>query len=419
MTAVDEQTDVRIGGGAPERLADRMYHDLLSPDEIRDVRARVRASSDKVVAPVAARIANGDERTDGFPRDAFDGLASEGLFRLPFPKDVGGDGLAHPATATAVIVEELAYHSNSVAAIFDVHCILAGNALNQGSPEQRERWLRPLVEGEFIGAFATSEPGASSDLSPDAVTTEAVFDGGDWVLNGRKRWITNSVVAGVVVVLARTGSRLSTFIVPTNTPGVTVGTPDRKLGNRGQITADVVLDDVRLSPEYLLGSEGGGLKIALQTLTYGRIGIAAAGVGMAQAALDHTVAHLKSRHAFGGPLGGKQHWQFLMADRTTEIEVARDLYLKAALRLDAGIPFPEPEAAMAKLFGTRLAVDIARDAVQAFGGLGFTYQRGADDAQGPVEAIYRDSKIGEIYEGANEVQKWVIARQLFGREVTG
>jgi butyryl-CoA dehydrogenase len=300
-----------------------------------------------------------------------------------------------------------------------VHCILAGNALNQGNAEQRQRWLRPLIAGQIVGAFATSEPAASSDLTPGAVQTEAVRDGDGWILNGRKRWITNSVVAGVVVILARTDAKLSTFIVPTNTPGVSIGTPDRKMGNRGQITADVVLDNVRLGPEAVLGAPGEGLKIALQTLTYGRIGIGAAGVGMAQAAFDHTAAHLRTRVAFGEPLGAKQHWQFLMADRATELETARDLYLKAAIRLDAGNPFPEPEAAMAKLVGTRLSVDIARDAVQAFGGLGFTVDQGATGLAMPIEAIYRDSKIGEIYEGANEVQKWVIARQILGRDITG
>ncbi|MFD4191886.1 acyl-CoA dehydrogenase family protein [Amycolatopsis thermoflava] len=416
MTTLEDPKTATAG---PERIADRLHHDLLAPEETREVRHRVRDVAQRVVAPVAARIANGDERTDGFPREVFDALAAEGLYRIPFARDVGGDGLAHPALATAVAVEELAYYSNSVAAIFDVHCILAGNALNQGNAEQRQRWLKPLVAGEFVGAFATSEPAASSDLSPRAVATVAVQADGGWVLNGRKRWITNSVVAGVIVVLARTGERLSTFIVPTSAPGVSIGTPDRKLGNKGQITADVVLDDVHLGPEHLLGEEGGGLKVALQTLTYGRIGIAAAGVGMAQAAFDHTAAHLARRHAFGGPLAGKQHWQFLMADRLAELTAARDLYVKAALRMDSGIPFPEPEAAMAKEFGTRLSVDMARDAVQAFGGFGFTYQRGADDAVGPVEAIYRDSKIGEIYEGANEVQKWVIARQIFGRDITG
>jgi alkylation response protein AidB-like acyl-CoA dehydrogenase len=420
MTQVEEQPRAaERTTAAPERLADRLYHDLLTPTETRQVRSRVRSMAHAVVAPAASRIAAGDERLDGFPQAVFDALGREGLFRVPFASDVGGDGLSHPATATAVAVEELAYYSNSVAAIFDVHCILAGNALNQGSAEQRARWLPPLITGELIGAFATSEPAASSDLSPGAVSTLAVPEGSGWALNGRKRWITNSVVAGIVVVLARTGDRLSMFIVPVSAPGVTIGTPDRKLGNRGQITADVILQDVRLGPDALLGAEGGGLQIALQTLTYGRIGIGAAGVGMAQAAFDHMAGHLRARAAFGGPLAANQHWQFLMAERATQIESARDLYLKAALRLDAGIPFPEPEAAMAKLAGTQLAADIARDAVQAFGGLGFTAQLGADDTPGPIEAIYRDAKIGEIYEGANEIQKWVIARQIFGRAITG
>lgn len=420
MTAVDDAPTVtRTHQFDPPRLSDKLYHDLLSPDEVVAVRKRVRLSAARVVAPIAGRISRGDERIDGFPRDAFDALASEGFYRIPFAQEVGGDDLSFPASATAAAVEELAYYSNSVAAIFDVHCILAGNAVNQGSEQQRRRWLAPSVAGEIVGSFATSEPAASSDLSPAAVSTEAVPTADGWTLSGRKRWITNSVVAAYVVVLARTGDRLSTFIVPTDTPGVTIGTPDRKLGNKGQITADVILDDVRLGPDALLGSEGGGLKIALQTLTYGRIGIAAAGVGMAQAAFDHTARHLSIRHAFGGPLASKQHWQFLMADRATAIETARTLYIKAALRLDSGIAFPEPEAAMAKLRGTEIAVDMARDAVQAFGGFGFTQQLGDGDGEGPVEAFYRDSKIGEIYEGANEVQKWVLARQIFGRDITG
>ncbi|GAA1754263.1 hypothetical protein GCM10009710_36990 [Aeromicrobium alkaliterrae] len=279
--------------------------------------------------------------------------------------------------------------------------------------------MRPLVEGEIVGAFATSEPGASSDLTPSAVATDATRDGDVWVLNGRKRWITNSVAAGIIVVLARTGDSLTTFLVPGDSPGLRIGVADRKLGNRAQITADVILDDVRLDDSHVLGKVGRGLTVALQTLTYGRIGIAAAGVGMAQAAFDRTAAHLASRSAFGGLLASKQHWQFVMARRAAQIECARSLYLKAAVRLDGGVRFPEPEAAMAKLLGSEAAVEMARDAVQAFGGLGFTVERGADGLEGPVEAIYRDSKIGEIYEGSNEIQQWVIARHIFGREISG
>ncbi|MFF8381420.1 acyl-CoA dehydrogenase family protein [Streptomyces sp. NPDC015661] len=403
-----------------QRQADRLYHELLAPQETQDIRAQVRALAEKAVAPHAATIANGDERTDGFPRQVFDDLAAAGVYRIPFPAEVGGTGLQHPATATAAAIEELAYCSSSVAAVFDVHCILAGNALNQGTDAQRQRWLRKVTDGSVVGAFATTEPDASSDLSPQAVQTVAARTDSGWVLNGRKRWISNSPVAGFVVTLARTGERLSMFIVDTSLPGVKVGLADRKMGNRGQLTADVHFTDVRLSDDDLLGGvEGQGLRHALSTLTYGRIGIAAAGVGLAQAAFDHTVEHLSTRRAFGKPVAANQHWQFLLADRATEIENARTLYTKAALRLDAGNPFPEPEAAMAKLYATRLSVDMARDAVQAFGGLGFARELGADDRPCPVEAIYRDSKIGEIYEGTNEIQKWVIARQIFGRDITG
>ncbi|MFF4693859.1 acyl-CoA dehydrogenase family protein [Streptomyces sp. NPDC001307] len=403
----------------PVRHADRLYHDLLSPAETLDVRNRVRKIAAEVVAPAAGRIANGDERVDGFPQDVFDSLGSANLFRVPFAAEVGGEGLKHPITATAAAIEELAYYSSSIAAVFDVHCILAGNALTHGTAAQQRRWLRPVIEGSIVGAFATTEPNASSDLSPQAVQTVAERTREGWVLNGRKRWISNAPVAGFIVTLARTGDRLSMFIVDTSLPGVRVGEPDLKMGNRGQLTADVWLENVELSDENLLGGvEGHGLRHALATLTLGRIGIAAAGVGMAQAAFDHAVAHLGRRHAFGRPVAANQHWQFLMAERATEIENARSLYLKAALRRDAGETFPEPEAAMAKYYGSRLAVDMARDAVQAFGGLGFARELSADGTPGPVEALYRDSKIGEIYEGTNEILKWVIARTIFGKEIT-
>jgi alkylation response protein AidB-like acyl-CoA dehydrogenase len=404
---------------APARQAERLYHDLLSSPETQGIRERVRRFADDVVAPAAARIATGDEVEDGFPVEVFEAMAREGLFEIAFPADAGGLGLERPASATVAALEELAYYSNSVAAIYDVHCVLAGTGLNQGSPEQRRQWLAPLVRGEIIGAFATSEPGSSSDLSPQSVQTEGTRTETGWRLKGRKRWITNAPVADVVLVLARTGDRLSMFIVPSATPGVTVGRADRKLGNKGQLTADVILDDVELPESALLGLEGGGLKIALSMLAYGRIAIAAAGVGMAQAAFDHMTDRLRTREAFGGKLGRMQHWQFLMADRAMQLESARSLYIKAALLLDQGNLFPEPEAAMAKIAGTSLAVDIARDAVQLFGGLGFTQELGADGTCGPVEAIYRDSKVTEIYEGANEIQKWIIARQLLGREVAG
>lgn len=404
----------------PERVADRLFHDLLSPAAVVAQRARVRQVATEVIAPAAYRIANGNERVDGFPHDVFKSLAAEGVLRIPFAPEVGGDGLEHPVTATAVAVEELAYFSSSVAAIFDVQCILGGNVLTHGTPEQQQRWLRPVAAGDIIASFATSEPDASTDLSIRAMRTIARRDGDGWVLNGRKRWITNSPVADFVVTLAVTGERMSMFVVDTTLPGVIVGDADLKLGNRGQLTADVVFDDVRLGPEHLLGGdEGQGLRHALNTLTLGRIGIAAAGVGMAQAAFDLTAHHLSHRQAFGRPVAANQHWQFLLAERATELENARNLYLKAALRRDAGVTFPEPEAAMAKQYATRLSVDMARDAVQAFGALGFIRELGADQTPWVIEAIYRDSKIGEIYEGTNEIQKLIIARDIFGKDITG
>ncbi|MBR7836140.1 MULTISPECIES: acyl-CoA dehydrogenase family protein [Actinospica] len=404
---------------APIRQADRLYRELLAPEEVQAVRARMRAIAEKTVAPHAASIATADERTDGFPVAVFDALAAEGAYAIPFPAEVGGEGLSHPAAASAVVMEELAYVSSSIAAVFDAQCMLAGNALLLGTDAQRQRWLRRIVDGSVVGAFATTEPDASSDLAPQTLRTVATRSATGWLLNGRKRWISNAPVADFAVTLARTGERLSMFIVDLTLPGVRVGIPDRKMGNRGQLTADIEFDDVELGDHEILGeAEGQGLRQALGTLTHGRIAIAAAGVGMAQAAFDHAVAHLSTRHAFGKPIAANQHWQFLLAERATEIENARSLYTKAALRLDSGTT-AEPEAAMAKWYATRLSVDLARDAVQALGGLGFASEIGADGRPGPVEAIYRDSKVGEIYEGSNEIQKWMIARQIFGRGITG
>jgi butyryl-CoA dehydrogenase len=403
----------------PRRQADLLFHDLLLPPETQEIRARVRAVAEREVAPHARAIGTREEAVEHFPWEPFRALGKAGLFAIPFDADYGA-GLSHPAAATATAVEELAYVSSSVAAIYDVHCILAGHALARGSTALKDRWLRPLVAGDIVGAFATTEPHASSDLSIEAVETVAEETAHGWLISGRKRFITNSPVADFVIVLCRTGARLSLIVVPLkDIPGVQVGPPDKKLGNRGQLTADVFLDRAEVPADHVVGEVGHGLKIALATLTYGRIGIGAAGVGLAQAAFDIAADHLRKRRAFGKRLAEFQHWQFKMAERATELENARNLYQKAALRLDAGVAFPEPEAAMAKHYGTALAVEMARDAVQALGGYGFLRELGADGTKYRIEEIYRDSKIGEIYEGANEIQKWIIARAIFGRDLTG
>ena len=403
----------------PKRMQDVLYHDLFFPEETLAIRREVRAFSDAHVAPVAWEIGHREESRENFPRDLFKAMADAGLFRIPFGAEVGGRGLKYPALATAVMIEELAYHSNSVAAIVDVHCILAGNALCHASSELQKRYLEPLLAGEKIGSFATTEPDASTDLSVGMMHTVARRDGDVYVVSGQKRYITNAPVADFVILLCVDGERMTELVIDLDLPGVRVGAPDKKLGNHGQLTADIYLDKVVVPISNVVGKPGDGLKIALQSLTYGRIGIAASGVGMAQSVFDHCTERLSTRRAFGKVLGQFQHWQFRMAERATEIENGRNLYLKAALRMDSGIAFPEPEAAMAKWYATNLAGEFARDGVQIFGGYGFMRELAHDGSHYRVEEVYRDCKISEIYEGANEIQKWVIARSIFGKEITG
>lgn len=402
------------------RMADEIYHDMLSPEEVKQVRLEIRSFGAEHVAPVAQDIAERDESIDAFPRDLFEKMGNSGLFRIPFAAEDGGRGLENRVTATAVTVEELAYYSNSVAAIYDVHCILAGRTLERGSDEIRSDYLRKIADGSMVGAFATTEPQASSDLSPTAMETVATKTDDGYRVNGQKRWITNSPVAGFITVLCATPEgRMVELIVDTDQAGVRVGEPDKKLGNRGQLTADVYFDNVHVPAWKRIGGDRDGLRIALSTLTYGRIGIAATGVGMAQAAFDAAMQHLKTRTAFGRRIGEFQHWQFRMAERATQIENARNLYLKASLRMDQGTDFPEPESAMAKFYATELAVDMARDAIQIMGGYGYMRELKHDGFVSPVEAIYRDAKIAEIYEGTNEIQRMIVARSLFGKEMVG
>jgi butyryl-CoA dehydrogenase len=401
------------------RYQDSLYHDLITPAETLAVRAEVRRFADQYLAPEAHRIGHTEESVESFPRALFAQMAQAGLFRIPFGAEVGGRGLQYPVAATAVMIEELAYYSNSVAAVVDVHCILAGNALRHGSDSIKERYLKPLLAGEKIGSFATTEPDASTDLSVEAMCTVASREGDRYVVNGRKRFISNAPVADFVVLLCVDGERMTELVIDLDAPGVRVGAPDKKMGNHGQLTADIYFDNVVVALENVVGQPGQGLKIALQTLTYGRIGIAGSGAGMAQALFDQCAARLKARRAFGKAIAQYQHWQFKMAERATEIENARNLYLKAALRMDSGLAFPEPEAAMAKWYATNLAGEFARDAVQVFGGYGFMRELGADGSHYRVEEIYRDCKIAEIYEGTNEIQKLVIARAIFGKDITG
>ncbi|MFJ4654311.1 acyl-CoA dehydrogenase family protein [Nocardia sp. NPDC088792] len=402
------------------RTGDRIWHDVFLPEDVAHVRAMARTAVATHLAPVAREIAQREESVEAFPWSAFKGLAGAGLYAVPFEKPFGA-GLEHRMLATCLVTEEIAYESSSLAGVYDGQCILNARALTFAQPHVREAVLPGLISGELVFAFATTEPDASSDLTPTALKTVATRTGDGFIVNGRKRWITNSIVADRVCVLCRDGDtdNATMLLVDMHSPGVTVGDPDLKMGHRGQITADIVFDHVTVPADHALGEPGRGLATALASLAAGRVGIAAAGVGIAQAALDLAVQRLRSRELFGRKLGEMQYWQYKLAERATELEAARSMYQKAAVRLDRGDRSGEPEASMAKSYATRLANDLARDALQIHGGYGSARQVSATGETYRLEEIYRDAKILEIFEGANEVLQWVIARQLIGRDITG
>lgn len=283
----------------------------------------------------------------------------------------------------------------------------------------RSRYLPRLVKGELVRAFATSEPDASTDLSQAAMQTIATKVDGGWRINGRKRWITNSVAPDFILVLCRSEENRQTFLLADmHQPGITVGDPDPKMCNHAQLTADVLFNGAFVPDDNVIGAYGGGLKGALSALTLGRMGIGAIGVSMAQAAFDQASHYIENRKVFGQEIARFQHWQFTIANHAMGLESARSLYQKAGYRFDREGQ-AETEAAMAKIAGLGLAVDVVRDAIQACGAYGFArYVEGAGHGL-PLEAIYRDAKIGEIYEGANEIQRWIIARRIFGRGIAG
>ena len=400
------------------RVADRLSDDLLLPPETVKVRARAREFATSVLAPRAAELNNAEESRAAFPRDIVDAIAAAGLYAVPFAEDVGGAGLEFPMLAAATVLEELGYYSAGIAsALYDGQALLVGHTLDAAPAAIRKEFLPRLIRGEIVGSFATSEPDASTDLSADHMRTTARRVDGGFRLSGRKRWITNSCAADVTTVLCVAEGQQAMVLVDMSAHGVTVLEPDKKMGNRLQLTSDIVFDDVFVPEEHVIAQPGRGLAAALGSLALGRIGIGAVGVGMAQSAFDHAARHLRRREAFGHKLGEFQHWQFRTAEHAIGIESARSLYQKAARKFDT-TGRAEPEAAMAKVAGSRIGVDVARDAIQVHGGYGFVRELTADGVVNHLEAIWRDAKIGEIYEGANEVQLWSIARVALGRDIT-
>lgn len=349
------------------------------------------------------------EAAGEFPRELFRTIGKLGLLALPYPERYGGGG--QPATVYLQVLEELARGWLTVAMGTSVHVLSCHGVAHFGTDEQRERWLPDMLGGDTLGAYCLSEAHAGSD--PAAMRTRAVREGPDtdYVVTGEKAWITHGPVADFYLLLARTGgdgsAGISAFLVPGRLEGVSAAAPERKMGVRASPTSAVRFDGARLGADRLLGAEGQGYAIALSALDTGRLGIAACAVGLAQAALDTAVAYAGERRAFGQTIDSFQGVSFLLADAAARIAAARQLYLYAARRKDAGKPF-SAEAAMAKLTATDMAMAVTTDMVQVLGGAGYVQDH-------PVERYMREAKVLQIVEGTNQIQRMVIVRSLGGK----
>jgi alkylation response protein AidB-like acyl-CoA dehydrogenase len=348
------------------------------------------------------------DRTQQFPKEALGEMGELGLMGMLVPEAWGGAETDHVSYALAL--EEVAAGDGTCSTIMSVHnSVGCMPVLKFGSAEQKERFLKPLARGEKLAAFALTEPSAGSDAA--AIKTRARKVGNHYVLEGTKQFITSGENADYTIVFAVTdpaaGKKgMSAFIVPTNTPGYRVARLEKKLGQRASDTAQLVFEEMALTPDLLLGAEGEGYRIALSNLEGGRIGIAAQSVGMARAAYEAALAYAQERESFGKKLFEHQAVAFRLADMATHIEVARQMVLHAAALRDAGLPCLK-EAAMAKLFASEMAERVCSDAIQIHGGYGYLNDF-------PVERIYRDVRVCQIYEGASDIQRIVISRAISG-----
>ena len=368
---------------------------------LEDIRQAVRRYAAEQLAPHAARW----DREKEFPREALKGLAALGLYGVAVDEAWGGAGLGY--SALAVACEEIAAGDCATATIVAVNNLVAGILAGYGSVSQKERHLKPLARGEMLGAFALTEPQVGSDAA--AITTRAEREGAHYVLNGVKQFITSGKNADIAIVFAVTakeaGKRgISAFVVPTKAPGYVVARIEEKTGQRASDTAQIVLENCRVAAENRLGEEGVGYRIALANLESGRINVAAQATGVARAALEAAVAYARERRSMGKALIEHQAINFRLADMATGIEAARQLYLYAASLRDAGAPCIK-EASMAKLFASEMAERVCSDAIQIHGGYGYV-------ADFPVERLWRDVRVTQIYEGASDIQRLVIGRTL-------
>jgi butyryl-CoA dehydrogenase len=374
---------------------------LLSEDH-RAVQDAVRNYVQDCIAPQAAAW----DKSHHFPKDELRGLADLGCYGVAVPTDYDGAGLDY--LALAIILEEIAAGDGATSTVVSVNnCPVCSILMAFGNEDQKHRFLKPLARGDMLGAFCLTEPHVGSEAG--GLKTTATKDGDHYVLNGVKQFITSGKNGDVAIVMAVTDKAagkkgISAFIVPTNTPGYTVARIEDKMGQHASDTAQINFDDCRVPAENLLVDEGLGLKIALSGLEGGRIGIASQSVGMARAAFDAALAYSKERQSFGQRIYEHQALQFKLAECAMQIEAARQLIHHAASLKDAGQPCLK-EAAMAKLFASEMAERVCSAAIQVFGGYGYV-------SDFPVERIYRDVRVTQIYEGTSEVQKILIGRAL-------
>ena len=371
-------------------------------DEHRLLRDSLRGFAANRLTPFAAEW----DRNATFPKQALDELAALGTFGIAVPEEYGGAGM--DSTALSIALEEIAAGDGATSTIISVNnCPVCAMLLAAAGEAQKQKYLVPLAQGKMLGAFCLTEPHVGSDAA--GLRTTAVRDGNEWVLNGVKQFITSGKTADIAIVLAVTdkaaGKRgISAFIVETKTPGYVVARLEEKMGQHASDTAQIVFENCRVPAENLLGDEGAGYKIALSGLESGRIGIASQALGMARAAYEAALKYAKEREAFGKPIFEHQAVQFRLADMATQLEAARQLIHHAAALKDAGQPCLR-EAAMAKLFATEMAERVCSDAIQIHGGYGYV-------ADFPVERIYRDVRVCQIYEGTSDIQRMLIARHL-------
>jgi alkylation response protein AidB-like acyl-CoA dehydrogenase len=373
---------------------------LLPSTEAKDLVALATELAREELAPLAAKY----EDASHFPRDQFRLLGRSGLLGLPYPERWGGGDL--PYEVYLQVLEEIAAAWMSVGVGLSVHTMSIYALAHYGTEAQQDRWMPGMLEGDLLGAYALSETNAGSDAA--ALTTKARREGEQYRINGSKAWITHAGEADFYTTMVRTsedgGNGISCLLIDGETPGLTAGKPERKMGLTGSTTAQLHFDDALVDADRLIGGEGQGLRIALASLSSGRLGIAACAVGLAQAALDEAVAYAKGRTQFGKPIIEFQGLEFLLADMAATVESSRAMYLDAARRRDRGMPF-QRQASIAKLVATDGAMRVTTDAVQVLGGAGYTKDF-------PVERYMREAKVPQIFEGTNQIQRMVIAREL-------